>query len=97
MHVITIREPGAGRVCEEASGELSPGRVRIRTICSGFTAYRVTNPYSSRKWDNGRRLFVAGITHAWPLSVHPAVRRGVPEHGGAAPHRLVLGSEKGEP
>ncbi|MFI6320022.1 zinc-binding alcohol dehydrogenase [Nonomuraea sp. NPDC050556] len=74
MRVITIHEPGVVRVSLEASGELEPGCVRVRTLYSGvsagteLTAYRGTNPYLSRRWDTERRLFVDGHTHAYPLA-----------------------------
>ncbi|WP_327093265.1 zinc-binding dehydrogenase [Nonomuraea sp. NBC_01738] len=74
MHVITFEEPGAVSVSLEARSELAPGCVRVRTLYSGvsagteLTAYRGTNPYLSKKWDTGRRLFVDGSTHAYPLA-----------------------------
>jgi 2-desacetyl-2-hydroxyethyl bacteriochlorophyllide A dehydrogenase len=53
---------------------LVPGSVRVRTWYSGvsagteLTAYRGTNPYLSRTWDAGRRLFVDGPpTFAYPV------------------------------
>lgn len=45
---------------------LPPGSVRVRTLYSGIsagtelTAYRGTNPYLTRTWDESRRLFVEG-------------------------------------
>jgi 2-desacetyl-2-hydroxyethyl bacteriochlorophyllide A dehydrogenase len=53
---------------------LTPGSVRVRTWYSGvsagteLTAYRGSNPYLTRTWDPGRRLFVEGApTFAYPV------------------------------
>jgi 2-desacetyl-2-hydroxyethyl bacteriochlorophyllide A dehydrogenase len=53
---------------------LVPGSVRVRTWYSGvsagteLTAYRGSNPYLTRTWDAGRRLFVPGApTFAYPV------------------------------
>src|SRR3954451_22177256 len=55
---------------------LVPGSVRVRTWYSGvsagteLTAYRGSNPYLTRSWDAGRRLFVEGApTFAYPVQV----------------------------
>ena len=54
---------------------LVPGSVRVRTWYSGvsagteLTAYRGSNPYLTRTWDAGRRLFVDGTpTFAYPVA-----------------------------
>jgi len=53
---------------------LVPGSVRVRTWYSGvsagteLTAYRGSNPYLTRTWDAGSRLFVDGTpTFAYPV------------------------------
>src|SRR3954452_19167046 len=52
---------------------LVPGSVRLLTWYSGvsagteLTAYRGSNPYLTRSWDAGRRLFVEGA----PESAYP--------------------------
>jgi 2-desacetyl-2-hydroxyethyl bacteriochlorophyllide A dehydrogenase len=54
---------------------LLPGQVRVRTLYSGIsagtelTAYRGTNPYLTRTWDPGLRLFNDGesASPAYPL------------------------------
>jgi 2-desacetyl-2-hydroxyethyl bacteriochlorophyllide A dehydrogenase len=53
---------------------LVPGAVRVRTWYSGvsagteLTAYRGSNPYLTRTWDAGRRLFVEGApSFAYPV------------------------------
>ena len=62
---------------------LVPGSVRVRTWYSGvsagteLTAYRGSNPYLSRTWDNGRRLFVEGE----PSFVYPIQGWGYSEVG----------------
>jgi 2-desacetyl-2-hydroxyethyl bacteriochlorophyllide A dehydrogenase len=51
-------------VVDQPSPELGPGQVRVRTSYSGIsagtelTAYRGSNPYLTRSWDPGLRLFV---------------------------------------
>jgi 2-desacetyl-2-hydroxyethyl bacteriochlorophyllide A dehydrogenase len=53
-------------VAETEPEALPPGSLRVRTLYSGIsagtelTAYRGTNPYLTRSWDERRRLFVAG-------------------------------------
>ncbi|HEY0449199.1 zinc-binding alcohol dehydrogenase [Actinophytocola sp.] len=54
---------------------LPPGSLRVRTLYSGIsagtelTAYRGTNPYLTRVWDEERRLFVDGHTApSYPLA-----------------------------
>jgi len=55
-------------VVDEESSPLAPDEVRISTLYSGIsagtelTAYRGTNAYMNKKWDEGRRLFVDGST-----------------------------------
>jgi 2-desacetyl-2-hydroxyethyl bacteriochlorophyllide A dehydrogenase len=62
-------------VVETAEQPLEPGAVRVRTLYSGIsagtelTAYRGTNPYLTRRWDEQRRLFVAGdATPGYPMA-----------------------------
>ncbi len=53
-------------VVEVAAEPLPPASLRVRTLYSGIsagtelTAYRGTNPYLTRTWDDERRLFVPG-------------------------------------
>jgi 2-desacetyl-2-hydroxyethyl bacteriochlorophyllide A dehydrogenase len=50
----------------EPEQPLAPNEVRLRTLYSGIsagtelTAYRGTNPYLHKRWDEQRRLFIAG-------------------------------------
>jgi threonine dehydrogenase-like Zn-dependent dehydrogenase len=53
---------------------LGPDEVRIRTLLSGVSAgtelaqYRGTSPFLDKRWDEARRLFVAGgCGSAWPV------------------------------
>ncbi len=51
---------------DEPERSLAPHEVRLRTLFSGIsagtelTAYRGTNPYLHKRWDDQRRLFIAG-------------------------------------
>ena len=68
----------APRVVELVPAERQPllgGTVRVRTWYSGIsagtelTAYRGSNPYLTKTWDTGRRLFTAGDpSFAYPVA-----------------------------
>jgi threonine dehydrogenase-like Zn-dependent dehydrogenase len=66
--VIRFTSPHESEVIEEPLGPLGPDEVRLRTLFSGIsagtelTAYRGSNPYLTKKWDEQRRLFVDGST-----------------------------------
>ncbi|MEO8262422.1 MAG: zinc-binding dehydrogenase [Pseudolysinimonas sp.] len=53
-------------VMDETPAALGPDDVRLRTLFSGIsagtelTAYRGSNPYLAKRWDDERRLFVDG-------------------------------------
>lgn len=60
---------------EDDVGEPGAGQVLVATRYSGIsagtelTAYRGTNPYLTRQWDTGRRLFTEpGASFAYPMS-----------------------------
>ncbi|MGH3878298.1 MAG: zinc-dependent alcohol dehydrogenase [Actinophytocola sp.] len=72
-----VRFAGARQVEVVEAGDeaLAPGSVRVRTLYSGIsagtelTAFRGTNPYLTRIWDEERRLFVAGTeATSYPLA-----------------------------
>lgn len=72
-----VRFAGARHVevVETEPEVLPPESVRVQTLYSGIstgtelTAYRGTNPYLTRTWDEHRRLFVDGATAlAYPLA-----------------------------
>ena len=66
--VIRFTSPHASEVVEEPLAPLGADEVRLRTLYSGIsagtelTAYRGSNPYLTKRWDEERRLFVDGST-----------------------------------
>src|ERR1041384_7345326 len=66
--MVSFISPRVAEVVDEESKPLGADEVRIATLYSGIsagtelTAYRGTNPYLTKKWDNDRRLFVDGST-----------------------------------
>ena len=72
--MVSFTSPHNAEVVEEESKSLGTTEVRIRTLFSGIsagtelTAYRGSNPYLNKKWDEERRLFVDGSTSfAYPV------------------------------
>jgi threonine dehydrogenase-like Zn-dependent dehydrogenase len=63
-----LREVG---IREYEERPLQPNEVRLRTLYSGIsagtelTAYRESNPYLSKRWDDDRRLFLGGGVFLW--------------------------------
>ncbi|GAB2831955.1 zinc-binding dehydrogenase [Microbacterium insulae] len=73
--VVQFSAPGVVEVVAEPERELRPDQVRIRTLYSGIsagtelTAYRGSNPYLTKRWDDDLRLFVEGAqTFEYPVS-----------------------------
>jgi threonine dehydrogenase-like Zn-dependent dehydrogenase len=66
--MVSFTGPRTAQVVEEATRPLGEGEVRIRTLYSGIsagtelTAYRGSNPYLTKRWDEADRLFVDGDT-----------------------------------
>jgi 2-desacetyl-2-hydroxyethyl bacteriochlorophyllide A dehydrogenase len=66
--MVSFTAPGVAEVVDEESRPLAADEVRISTLYSGIsagtelTAYRGSNPYLNKKWDEQRRLFVDGST-----------------------------------
>jgi threonine dehydrogenase-like Zn-dependent dehydrogenase len=64
--VVTFEGPRKVGIREYEERPLQPDEVRLRTLYSGIsagtelTAYRGSNPYLSKQWDEGRRLFLEG-------------------------------------
>jgi threonine dehydrogenase-like Zn-dependent dehydrogenase len=64
--VVTFEGPKKVGVREYEERPLQPKEVRLRTLYSGIsagtelTAYRGSNPYLSKRWDDERRLFIEG-------------------------------------
>ena len=71
---IAFRSPRTISFMEEPARALQPSEVRLRTLYSGIstgtelTAFRGTNPYLHKRWDDLSRLFVTGEpTFPYPL------------------------------
>jgi threonine dehydrogenase-like Zn-dependent dehydrogenase len=66
--MVSFTGPRTAQVVEEATRPLGDAEVRIRTLYSGIsagtelTAYRGSNPYLTKRWDEADRLFVDGST-----------------------------------
>jgi 2-desacetyl-2-hydroxyethyl bacteriochlorophyllide A dehydrogenase len=66
--VVSFTSSRVAEAVPETAASLRPDEVRIRTLYSGIsagtelTAYRGSNPYLNKKWDEERRLFVDGAT-----------------------------------
>lgn len=66
--MVSFTAPCVAEVVPEEEKPLSSADVRIRTLFSGIsagtelTAYRGTNPYLNKRWDEDQRLFVDGST-----------------------------------
>jgi threonine dehydrogenase-like Zn-dependent dehydrogenase len=64
--VVTFEGPRKVGIREYEERPLQPNEVRLRTLYSGIsagtelTAYRGSNPYLAKRWDEGRRLFLEG-------------------------------------
>ena len=73
--VVSFVSPGVAAVVDEEREPLAGDEVRIATRYSGIsagtelTAYRGTNPYLNKHWNEGLRLFVDGSTSfEYPVS-----------------------------
>jgi 2-desacetyl-2-hydroxyethyl bacteriochlorophyllide A dehydrogenase len=66
--MISFTSPRLAEVIDEQTEPLAADEVRISTLYSGIsagtelTAYRGTNPYLNKRWDEERRIFVDGST-----------------------------------
>jgi threonine dehydrogenase-like Zn-dependent dehydrogenase len=66
--LVRFTAPHVAEVVPDAEPDLQPDEVRIRTLYSGIsagtelTAYRGSNPYLNKRWDDDSRLFVDGET-----------------------------------
>jgi 2-desacetyl-2-hydroxyethyl bacteriochlorophyllide A dehydrogenase len=64
--VVQFTSPGEVELVDCPAPELASGMMRVRTFYSGIsagtelTAYRGSNPYVTKHWDVGQRLFVDG-------------------------------------
>lgn len=82
---VAFTAPESVQIVEEAERSLGPGEVRVRTLFSGISAgtemsaYRGTNPYLNKRWDEDRRLFIADPAHA--QIEYPVIGWGYEESG----------------
>lgn len=66
--MVSFTSPRVAEVVSDLERPLGPTDVRLRTLYSGIsagtelTAYRGTNPYLTKRWDDDSRLFVDGST-----------------------------------
>jgi threonine dehydrogenase-like Zn-dependent dehydrogenase len=66
--MVSFTSPCVAEVVPDEERPLGPDDVRLRTLFSGIsagtelTAYRGSNPYLTKRWDDERRLFVDGST-----------------------------------
>jgi threonine dehydrogenase-like Zn-dependent dehydrogenase len=64
--VVRFVEPGLVSVVDYEDPPMEPAQVRIETLYSGIsagtelTAYRGSNPYTSKRWDEATRMFIPG-------------------------------------
>ncbi len=74
--VVVFTQPRSISFDDYADAALAEDEVRLRTLYSGIsagtelTAYRGSNPYMHKRWDESRRLFVAAETssQSYPIS-----------------------------
>lgn len=96
--VVRFVSPRVAEVVEEDPPALGADEVRLRTLYSGIsagtelTAYRGSNPYLTKKWDEERRLFVDGSTSfSYPVDGWGYEEVGEVVELGADVHDLGLG------
>lgn len=83
---VTLEAPGKVGIREYEERSLRPNEVLLRTLYSGIsagtelTAYRESNPYLSKRWDDERHLFREGVASLR----HPIDRWGYEEVGEVA-------------
>src|SRR5438067_1974521 len=72
--VIRFDGPRSISIAEYGDAPLEASKVRLRTLYSGIsagtelTAYRGSNPYLSKRWDGGRRLFLdEAVSFTYPI------------------------------
>jgi 2-desacetyl-2-hydroxyethyl bacteriochlorophyllide A dehydrogenase len=64
--LVRFSAPRSVEIVEVPDAPLAPSQVRVHTLFSGIsagtelTAYRGSNPYLNKRWDDDRRLFVPG-------------------------------------
>ncbi len=96
--VVSFTAPREIAVIEEPQRELAADEVRIATLHSGIsagtelTAYRGSNPYLAKRWDDDVRLFVDGAaTFDYPVTGWGYEEVGVVTELGAAVTTITIG------
>lgn len=103
---IAFQSPRTISFMEEPLRDLKPGEVRLRTLFSGIstgtelTAFRGTNPYLHKRWDEPSRMFVDDPEHlslqfpikAWGYEEIGEVVDVGADVAGVEPGRLVYGT-----
>jgi threonine dehydrogenase-like Zn-dependent dehydrogenase len=96
--VVTFEGPRKVGVREYEELPLRPHEVRLRTLYSGISAgtelsaYRVSNPYLSKRWDNERRLFLdQDVSMRHPIEGWGYEEVGTVAEVGSAVTRVELG------
>jgi threonine dehydrogenase-like Zn-dependent dehydrogenase len=73
--VVVFTQPRTLTIEETEDRALEGSEVRLKTLYSGIsagtelTAYRGSNPYIHKRWDEGRRIFVEGETQSQPYPI----------------------------
>ena len=92
--VVSFSAPRTAEVVDEPAKPLTSHDVRIRTLLSGIsagtelTAYRGSNPYLSKRWNEELRLFVDGVPSASSRWLVGATRRSARSSSSAAMLRM---------
>ncbi|MFV0428781.1 MAG: zinc-dependent alcohol dehydrogenase [Arachnia sp.] len=96
--VVEFWAPGQVRLVPEDPEPLGATDVRVATVYSGIsagtelTAYRGSNPYLTKTWDESARLFVDGeATFAYPVRGWGYSEVGCVVEVGSQAHGLVVG------
>lgn len=102
--MVSFLEPRVAAVVEDHIRSPGPGEVHLRTLYSGIsagtelTAYRGTNPYLAKRWDEDSRLFLDGATSLeYPVDAWGYEEVGIVQQVGEgvtslAPGQLVWGA-----
>jgi 2-desacetyl-2-hydroxyethyl bacteriochlorophyllide A dehydrogenase len=102
--MVSFTSPRVAEIVDDPEIALGPDEVRLRTLYSGIsagtelTAYRGSNPYLTKRWDDASRLFVPGSTtfeypvNGWGYEEVGEVVEVGPEVIGLAPGDRVYGT-----
>lgn len=97
-HTISFTEPLTAVVVELPRTPITADDVRIRTLFSGIsagtelTAYRGSNPYLSKRWDERDRLFIEGdVSFEYPMTAWGYEEVGVVTEVGTDAEGVAVG------